>query len=95
MPARFKALRGVSVQAIIEVDGPPSVTTLPASRDWEKNMEDFTPVLRAYGVALAALFATHPRPDQLRRAFESMAHTALMPDPMYAQTLETLRKSIP
>lgn len=58
-------------------------------------MQDFTPVLRAYGVALAALFATHPQPDQLRRAFESIAHTALMPDPMYEKTLETLRRSIP
>ena len=58
-------------------------------------MEDLTPALRAYGVALAALFATHPQPDQLRRAFESMAHTALMDNPLYARTLETLRKAIP
>lgn len=58
-------------------------------------MEDLTPALRAYGVAIAALFATHPQPDQLRRVFEQMAHTALCPDPIYAQTLETLRRAIP
>lgn len=51
-------------------------------------------VLQAYGVAVAALLATHPQPHQLRSAFETMAVKAPHPDPLFQSTLETLRAAI-
>lgn len=57
--------------------------------------EQLTALLQAHLVALSALLATHPAPDQLRPAFEAIAAKAIHSHPAYQLSLAMLRKAIP
>jgi len=57
--------------------------------------EQLTALLQAHTIALTALLATHPQPDLLRSAFETMAIAAPHQNVMFLATVETLRRAIP
>lgn len=59
-----------------------------------KDVEQLTALLQAHLVALSALLATHPQPDQLRPAFEELVARATHPHPAYQLSIATLRKAI-
>jgi len=59
------------------------------------DVEQLTALLQAHLVALSALLATHPSPDQLRPAFEQLAAKATHPHPAYQLSIATLRKALP
>lgn len=57
--------------------------------------DEITAVLQAHTLALSALFATHPQPQLLRQAFETMTSAAPNIDPLYQLAIDTLRKALP
>lgn len=61
----------------------------------QNDVEQLTALLQAHLVALCALLATHPAPDQLRPAFEALSAKATHPHPAYQLSIATLRKAIP
>lgn len=59
------------------------------------DVEQLTALLQAHLVALCALLATHPAPDQLRQRFDELAAKASNPHPAYQLSIATLSKAIP
>lgn len=83
-----------------------STPDLPSSHfrsgaDWENKMangdsEALIALLHAHTVALTALYASHPQPQQLSKALlavETKSHR--FEHPGYEQTLQVLREAIP
>jgi len=53
-------------------------------------------LLHAHSVALAALYATHPKPAELFLALIAVeAKSERMAHPAYTETMDMLRKAIP
>ena len=59
-----------------------------------KDVEQVMALYQALLVATTAVIATHPKPDQLRPAFEELAARSPNPHPAYQLTIATLSKAI-
>lgn len=60
-----------------------------------KDAEQLMGMLQALTLAVSALMKTHPAPDELRPAFETLVAKAPHPHPLFQETVTTLRKAIP
>jgi hypothetical protein len=60
-----------------------------------KDAEQLMGMLQALTLAVSALLKTHPAPDELRPAFETLVAKAPHPHPLFSETVATLRKAIP
>jgi len=57
--------------------------------------DQLTALLQAYATAISAVLATHPQPDRLREAFETMVAANPQPHETFQRTIATFRGAIP